>query len=331
MRYGPVVRYAPNNLSYTDERAWKEIHGFKKPSLGKDQEAYGIPPNGVSGLLSAFDDENHARMRKVFNAAFSDKALKEQEPLFLHYINLLVEKLKGTVDTAPNSPIDMVRWLNFTTFDIMGDLTFGEPLGLLDKSEFTPWAAMVFQVLRAGVVIRVLRMSPLGSWALKAWMPKSLIKKRDEHFKFSSDRVDKRLQTNVERPDIWGLVLRQQELGRGLSLKEMHSNAGLFMGAGTETTATELCGLLYYLLTNPDKMDKLVGEIRSTFQSDADMHMEQIAQLKYLHACLEESLRMYPPVPIGLPRVVPPSGTTICGEHIPGGVSTPSISNSIPN
>jgi hypothetical protein len=28
-KYGSVVRPAPNNLSYTDDRAWKDIHGFK--------------------------------------------------------------------------------------------------------------------------------------------------------------------------------------------------------------------------------------------------------------------------------------------------------------
>jgi cytochrome P450 len=320
LKYGSVVRYAPNNLSYTDERAWKEIHGFKKPSPFKDPEAYGLPPNQVPGLLSA-PDEQHARMRRVFAHAFSDKALKEQEPLFVQYIDVLVSKLKEMSKAEPNESIDIVRWLNFTTFDIMGDLTFGEPLGLLEKSDYTPWAALIFQVLRAGTYIRVLKMSPIFNRILKVWIPSGLKKKRDEHFNFSIDRVNKRLDTKTERPDIWGLVLRQQELGRGLSLDEMHSNAGLFMGAGTETTATELSGLLYYLLSNPDKMATLVKEIRTAFPTEEEMSMERIAKLKYLHACLEEGLRMYPPVPIGLPRVVPGKGTKICDEFIPGGVS----------
>jgi cytochrome P450 len=324
LKYGPVVRYAPNNLSYTDERAWKEIYGFKKPAPFKNPEAYGVPPNKVPGLLSA-GDEAHSRMRRVFSHAFSDKALKEQEPLFVKYIDVLVSKIKEMATAEPEKPIDIVRWLNFTTFDIMGDLTFGEPLGLLEKSDYTPWAALIFQVLRAGTYIRVLKMSPLINAVLKLWIPRSLKKKRDEHFNFSIDRVNKRLDTKSERPDIWGLVLRQQELGRGLSLDEMHSNAGLFMGAGTETTATELSGLLYYLLSNPTKMDILVKEIREAFPTEEDMSMERIAKLEYLHACLEESLRMYPPVPIGLPRIVSGNGTKICDDIIPAGVRLYSI------
>ena len=85
LKYGPVVRYGPNSLSYTDERGWKDIYGFKKPAPFKDPDAYGTPPNDVPGMLTA-DDEPHARMRRIFAHAFSDKALKEQEPLFLQYI-----------------------------------------------------------------------------------------------------------------------------------------------------------------------------------------------------------------------------------------------------
>ncbi|KAK5019787.1 hypothetical protein LTR16_012675, partial [Cryomyces antarcticus] len=86
----------------------------------------------------------------------------------------------------------------------------------------------------------------------KSLLPKSLGEKRIQHFKYSTDRVDRRLATPTDRPDIWTLVLNNQEKeGKGLSVKEMHSNASLFMVAGTETTATLLSGLTYYLLKNP--------------------------------------------------------------------------------
>lgn len=46
------------------------------------------------------------------------------------------------------------------------------------------------------------------------------------------------------------------------------------------------------------------------------------ADLKqYLSACLEEGMRCFPAVPEGIRRVTPPSGATICGHFIPGGVS----------
>jgi cytochrome P450 len=68
---------------------------------------------------------------------------------------------------------------------------------------------------------------------------------------------------------------------------------------------------------NPDKMAKIVHEIRSTFIKDSDIELETLGRMKYLNACIEEGLRAYPPVPVGLPRVTPETGLVVCGEHIP--------------
>ena len=90
---------------------------------------------------------------------------------------------------------------------------------------------------------------------------------------------------------------------------------------GTETTATLLSGATYLLLKHPDKMEKLTREIRAAFSDDADMTLEKLASVEYLHACLEEGLRMYPPVPVGLPRVVPAGGRVVCGQAVPADTS----------
>ena len=93
------------------------------------------------------------------------------------------------------------------------------------------------------------------------------------------------------------------------------------MIAGTETTATALSGTTYHLLRNPKTLKKLTEEIRSTFDDFDDITLEGLARLKYLQAVLQEGLRMYPPVPIGLPRKTPSEGTMIEGEWIPGNVA----------
>lgn len=67
-------------------------------------------------------DADHARMRKIFTPAFADRALKQQEPLFLRYVDKLVERLREVEVNKPDQKCDMVRLYNFTTFDVMGDL-----------------------------------------------------------------------------------------------------------------------------------------------------------------------------------------------------------------
>lgn len=317
-QYGDVVRTGPTALSYCNAAAWKDIYGFRKDAkFAKDPESYKAPPNGVPNLLSA-NDENHARFRRVFSHAFSDRALKEQEPLFMQYLNLLVQKLNEKVAADPSAEINMVNMLNFTTFDIMADLTFGAPLGMLAKSEYHPWVSLVFSSLKFGTFVRAMAYIPYFSKATAYLFP-GLKKKRMEHFRFSCEQVDARLNRKSDKPDIWNLVLQVDE-SRALNLDEMRSHGALFMGAGTETTATELSGTLYYLMTNPSCMAKLAAEIRTAFPRGSQaITIDKLTQLKYLHACLEEGLRVYPPVPIGLPRVVPYPGATVLGTLVPGG------------
>jgi cytochrome P450 len=152
----------------------------------------------------------------------------------------------------------------------------------------------------------------------RALFNKGSNKRRYEHFQHSVTRVTKRLEKgrDTEGIDLWDLVLAQKE-GKGLSRGEMDSNASLFMIAGTETTATLVSGMTYLLLRNPACMKKLVEEIRGTFPSADDMTMEQLAALPYFAACVREAFRLYPPVPLGLPRITPEDGSTICGQFVP--------------
>lgn len=202
----------------------------------------------------------------------------------------------------------------------MGDLTFGEPLYMIQNSEYTPWVKAMFGGAKAMTLIQLVKFFPLLDRIWKAMIPKSLKDLEKSLFKQSADRVDTRLAKETDRPDIWSLALREE--GKGLTLEEMHTNAPLFMLAGTETTATLLSGLTYLLLKNPETFKLLAKEIRDAFPSVESMSIAEMPKLKYLSSCLEEGLRMYPPVPIGLTRrAAPPEGADILGKFVPPNVS----------
>lgn len=91
--------------------------------------------------------------------------------------------------------------------------------------------------------------------------------------------------------------------------------------AGSETTATLLSAATFFLATNPASLAKLNDEVRSTFQSEDQIDMLSVQNLKYLSAVLDESMRLYPPVPSSSPRMIGKGGDKIIGEFIPEGVS----------
>jgi cytochrome P450 len=91
--------------------------------------------------------------------------------------------------------------------------------------------------------------------------------------------------------------------------------------AGSETTATLLSGLTNHLLRNPDIFDRLKKEIRDSIKKQEDLVIANLINLPFMNACIEEGLRIFPPVPVGLLRTVPAGGSDIDGHMIPGGVS----------
>lgn len=99
------------------------------------------------------------------------------------------------------------------------------------------------------------------------------------------------------------------------SLKELQSQAGALTVAGSETTATSLSGITYYLSRNENVYKKLALEIRGTFENYEQIDSRSTLTLPYLKAVIDEGLRIYPPIAIGLPRVSP--GETVDGHYIP--------------
>ena len=326
--YGEVVRISPDELSFINSEAMDDIYGSgSKGNIGspppKKFSWYTKGSKKVKSMLKLVTKIEHARVRKIFLPAFSEKALMERASLFNKYTKLLVDCLKkGGKEGAKH---DMVRMYNLTTFGIMDEFTFGEPLRMLESAEYDPWVRIIFPNIKRGVLLGIIyNHYPLVAGLFRALLHRTVAKLQYKHFNYSATRVTRRLK-NEQAPggvDLWSLVLQPEEEGEHrLTREEMYANAGLFMVAGTETTATLLSGLTYLLLIHCQPMNKLVEELRSAFASSNDITMKNIAGLPYLNACIKEVLRLYPPVPIGLPHLTPSEGSTICGHYVPPNVS----------
>ncbi|RSM17484.1 hypothetical protein CDV31_003734 [Fusarium ambrosium] len=313
-RYGPAVRFAPTDVSFITASALKQIYGHKS-SL--DETFVKDPPFYRRGhkdptIVNA-NHEDHKRFRRLLSHAFSEKALRSQEGILNLYIDKFIKRL--TQKAHDGAAIDIVSWYNFATFDLIGDLSFGEPFGCLDSGGYHPWVRLVFQHVKAIPYRQVAQYLNMGS-LIPYLTPKHLIKASKQHLELSRETAMKRVASTTDRADFISYILRHND-EKGMSDGEIAINSHMLILAGSETTATLLSGVTFQLLMNKAKLDKLVSEIRSRFDAEDDITLERVNQLGYLLAVLNEGLRIYPPVPTGLPRLVPSGGEIMDRFWIP--------------
>ncbi len=132
---GPVFRVSPNELSFGSVSSWKTIYGHAgagNPTLVKSEfyEMYGA---GFDTLCigSERDPKTHSRMKRSLSAAFSTKALTEQEGIVQRCVDGFVEKL-GRASSAAEG-INMSHWYEMIGFDILGEMAFGEAFGCIES------------------------------------------------------------------------------------------------------------------------------------------------------------------------------------------------------
>lgn len=199
-QYGPIVRIAPNELAFSGSRAWKDIYVRRtaggRGDMDKDMAFYRPLPDGFHppDIINAHKAE-HVVLRREMAQGFSERSLRAQQPIVGRYIDLLITRLHERCA----APVDMTAWYNFTTFDVIGDLTFGEPFGCLETSDYHPWVKKIF----AGMKI-VYTLQTLGNWpTLKAMLfsiiPRDAMK---EHAELTRAKTRKRLELGADRPDL---------------------------------------------------------------------------------------------------------------------------------
>ena len=148
---------------------------------------------------------------------------------------------------------------------------------------------------------------------------------RRKQLEYARITVQKRLGNDSAfgRGDFMDSMLHHRGEKQGLTDHELLANSKLLIIAGSETTATLLSGVTYWLLRNPEALKKATAEVRSKLRAEADITFYSVtSKLPYMLACIDESFRMYPPVPGGLQRMTL-SSTCISGYEVPARVSFP--------
>ncbi len=188
------------------------------------------------------------------------------------------DRISSTAQEGSYAHIDALHWFNYLAFDIIGDLAFGAPFGMIGEGKDvaqvrkTPDApltsAPAVQVLnRRGEVFGTLGCLP----ALKpyaTWLPDPFFRRGlaavENLAGIAIARVNERLaaEKETDRVDLLARLMEgRDEKGEKLSRQELTAEALAQLIAGSDTTSNTACALLYWCLKTPGVIANLQKEL----------------------------------------------------------------------
>lgn len=330
-RYGDIIRIAPNELSFATVQAHRDIYGppskTRKLFL-KSERFYGEEHPNIAFII---DPEEHARQHKMFAPQFRPSAVRTQEPIVHSHVDSWIEQIaiRGNHGTIP---LDLTKWLEWLTFDIISELTFGESFHATRDNKSHPWVSILLDATYGGSIVSLQKRLALVRPLLR-WMPyisttaRTAIESLAQHSTMTLAKTRKRIDNGPAKissgshavvDDFFVHAIR----AGGMSDTELADQAMVILEAGAETSATALTAAIWYL-SQPETehcLARLRTEVRGSFPSPALVTGEATSKLPYLNAVIEETLRLFPPAPVGPPRVSPVGGETIDGTFVQEGV-----------
>ncbi|KAF9887605.1 hypothetical protein FE257_009818 [Aspergillus nanangensis] len=345
----PILRIGPNSLSYAKPNAIKDIYGHGTKCT-KD-----IFYSTLSGthfhLADVVDKGEHARKRKVLSSAYAIKNLENWEHKVADMSHRLIKAFDarctnplpvGCLPDEKDLTIDYRSWTNLFTIAAIANIGLSEDIRFLDQGNDIITSQAMDGTLKE-VHFRQCLFATASATSALVWsyswyqslvrISNTLLSSYREKWRLNKDwdgivynRATTRLKRyeKAEKLDDFFTALMEDKHGAPHNLEwgEIVAEISIMMNAGSDTTGIALNNVLLLLLKTPHCLRKLQDEVDGVLDGDDIVaSYDRIKHLPYLRACIDESLRIFPPVSFGLPRRTPPEGAAICGDFIPGDTS----------
>ncbi|KAI9035562.1 cytochrome P450 [Aspergillus affinis] len=327
-KYGPVVRVSPDRVHVGDPEFFHEIYSSGSHYL-KDPNFFQTS-GGISEALPALvDPVYHRQRRKMINNLFSAKSIDELGPIVLNIIRRALARAKSAHQNQ--IPLDIQRLYTGVTVDTIMRVLCDEQLYMIEAEEEEPPFFAVLRTFSANFfLMKHFPMLAALSASMPSWLSNWLLpgdaqfrKKVTQWIEERENKHKKGVRTAEDgRKTILDLLLQPDGGEHPLSKASVVDETYSFCFAGTHTTSLTISMATYYLLRDPQKLQKLLDELKDVKRTfDGLIEHRDACKLPYLTAVIKESLRLSSPVPGVLPRVVPAGGKTWAGHHLPAGTS----------
>ncbi|KAJ3508424.1 hypothetical protein NLJ89_g5763 [Agrocybe chaxingu] len=304
--YGPIVRIGPNEISVTEVDMLPNILGTSGMPKGPMWEGRSSVPSKKrklnDHLTSTRDLRRHAQLRRPWNAAFKPAAVANYAEFLVARSEQFVTKLKEVLRSPDTQRVDIALWVNYLAFDVVGDLAFGGVYSFLADGDRDD----ILKTIRRGIFPP--SVSQHVPWLQEIMRQLPFLGKDTRRFgEFGLEQGKKRaaLSDALKRKDLFHYLIEDDPNAMANPIPVITSNALLAIVAGSDTSTSALCNIVYYLLKNPEYLIRLRNEIDDAYPSpvlNEAIDVNSLGALPFLNGVINEALRLQPPIASSLQR-----------------------------
>ncbi|KAH8160376.1 hypothetical protein CIB48_g7870 [Xylaria polymorpha] len=329
-KYGSLVRIGPNEVSTDDPETIRRISNAKSAYPRSDwYDGARFHPD-TDAMFTMTDPIRHDKYKAKTSHGYSGRETPGLESAIDEQLSKLMDLIRQKYVRKSNAgarvpPLDLSKALSLFTLDAISRIALGKEFGCLaaDKdihgfyaiiAKFLPFMNVCGDVPWARNIV----FSKLG---IKLFGPKPTDSSGlGLMMKLTNDEVRKRYTGDAAvLTDMLGSFRRH-----GLTQTECQTEALFMFVAGSETSASTILTMLFYLIATPAAYQRLKNEMKAAIESgrvSSPITAAEAKELPYLQALLYEGIRIRPAATATFGKEVPPEGDTILGQFIPGGVT----------
>ncbi|MBD2059404.1 cytochrome P450 [Oculatella sp. FACHB-28] len=244
--------------------------------------------------LMLLDGDRHRRERKLLMPPFHGERLQT----YAKQICLITEQVASQWQVG--QPFVARTAMQQISLEVILQVVFGLSEGERYqqlKPLLTDWINMTDSPLRSSMLFFEFLQQDWGTWTPWGRMRQ---RQRQVHSLLQAEIEERRVSETEGRTDVLSLMLSaRDENGQAMTDDELRDELLTILFAGHETTATTLAWAFYQIHQQSNVREKLLKELDSIGEASP----MKIAQLSYLTAVCQETLRMYPVLPIIFPRI----------------------------
>jgi len=322
--YGPYFRFQLGHrriLAIADHQAMGTLLRDRPDGFRRTKKLAEISAE-IGSAVGVFGAEGEAwkRQRRMVMAGFDPRHLRAYFPSLVRGCDRLEGRWRRAA--AAGAAIDLQADLMRFTVDAISGLAFGADVNTLESDDdiIQRHLDKIFPAMFRRLF------APFATWR---WYKTRADRELDASVLKVNAAIDgfvaaarKRLDADPARRAVpanllEAMIVAADDPGSGITDGEVSGNVMTMLLAGEDTTANTLAWAIWLLFTHPEALARARAEIDAVAGDPAAWTHERFAEMHWLEACANETMRLKPVAPSLTLQAL--RDTTVADIRVPGG------------